>query len=280
MTPGRAGSRPGPSGAWGGARDGGFALLIVLWSVVLLALLATQITAAGRTEAQLAANLRAAAVAEAAADGAVQAAAFHLLDPAAPWDADGREHLIRIGAAAVAVQVDNEGGKLNPNLADPALLQALLRVAGVDQQAAERLAAAIADWRTPASPGRPDAARAAPYRAAGLDYGPPGAPFADLDELGSVLGMTPALLAKLRPYLSVYTDTAPDPAAAAAPVRRAMQDALGRLPASLPSPPRTVAVTARASGGGGRFTRRAVLRLGRAAKDAPVLVLAWEAGEE
>jgi len=265
-----------------GVREHGFALLIVLWSVVLLALLATQITAAGRTETQLVTNLRAAAEAEAAADGAVQAAAFHLLDPAAPWAANGQEHVLRVGNAITAVRVYNEGGKINPNLADPVLMQALLRECGVDQRAAERLAAAIADWRTPAQARQPDGVRAAPYRAAGLDYGPPGTAFVDLDELGLVLGMTPTLLSKLRPYLSVYTDTAPDPAAASVQVRQAMQSALGRqLSITLSGPPRTVAVTARAAGSrGGHFTRRAVLRLGRSAETAPMLVLTWDAGEE
>ena len=59
---------------------GGFALLIVLWSVVLLALLATGITAAGRSQTQLAGNVRRAAAAEAAADGGIYAAAFHTTD--------------------------------------------------------------------------------------------------------------------------------------------------------------------------------------------------------
>ena len=278
MTPGLPKASPNLNGAG----DRGFALLIVLWSVVLLTLLATQITATGRTEAQLAANLRAAAVAEAASDGAVQAAAFHLLDISAPWAADGQEHLIRIGDAVVTVRVDNEGGKLNPNLANPVLMQALLREVGVDQRLAERLAVAIVDWRTPGQAGQPESARATPYRAAGFDYGPPGTPFTDLDELGMVLGMTPALLARLRPHLSVYTDTAPDPTAASVQVRRAMQNALGRqLTVSLSGPPRTVAVIAKAADGrGGRFTRRAVLRLGRSPKDAPMLVLTWDAGEE
>ena len=39
--------------------DRGFALLIVLWAVVLLALLATQLMAAGRTELQLVLNAEA-----------------------------------------------------------------------------------------------------------------------------------------------------------------------------------------------------------------------------
>jgi Tfp pilus assembly protein PilX len=55
----------------------GFALLIVLWALVLLTLVFTQLVSAGRGEAELTANLRAGATAEAAAD-----AVFGLIRPA------------------------------------------------------------------------------------------------------------------------------------------------------------------------------------------------------
>jgi len=74
----------------GTARQRGFALLIVLWSMALLALIGTRITAAGHVEAQLATNLRANAIAEAAADGAVFEALFHFMDGSAGhWPAAG-----------------------------------------------------------------------------------------------------------------------------------------------------------------------------------------------
>jgi general secretion pathway protein K len=42
------------------------------------------------------------------------------------------------------------------------------------------------------------------HRLAGLRYGPANHPFASLDEIGLILGMTPALLARLKPHVSVY----------------------------------------------------------------------------
>ena len=93
-----------------------------------------------------------------------------------------------------------------------------------------------------------------------------------------MLGMTPTLLARLAPYASVLTDRAPDPAVAATPVRQAIQDAFGPVRPTAAAPLRTVAVTARADGdAGGRFTRRATLRLGASAKEPLVLILAWGA---
>ena len=90
----------------------GFALLIVLWSVVLLALLATGLNAAGRTDLQLAANIRRAAAAEAAADGGIAAAIFHASGlPATAWAADGQPHTVRIGAYAVTLRIMDENGQ-------------------------------------------------------------------------------------------------------------------------------------------------------------------------
>ena len=258
--------------------DRGFALLIVLWAVVLLALLATQLTAAGHTELQLAANLRGAAQAEAAADGAVQDAVFHLLDPSDPWPADGAERVVRVPGGRAALRIEDEAGKINPNTASPELLRALLRRAGAEGRAADGIAAAVVDWRFPGSQGQPGGAKDAQYRAAGREYGPAGAPFRSVAELGAVLGMTPEVLARLAPNVSVLTDTDPDLSASPPLVRQAVQDLRGSRPTtSRPRPLRTVAITARVTGdAGGRFGRRAVVRLGIAPKEPLFQVLTWD----
>ena len=175
-------------GARVAAREGGFALLVVLWSLALLALLGTHVVATGRSEVQLAANLRGAAAAEAAADGALFQAVFHLLDPSPRrWWPDGVSREIALpGGAAATVRVESEQGKVNPNLAPAPLLQALLLPLGVEPRAAASLAASILDWRTAGQRPRPDGAKEPQYRAAGRDYAPPGRPFESLDELGLV----------------------------------------------------------------------------------------------
>jgi len=258
-------------------REGGFALLIVLWAVVLLTLLVTQLTAAGRTGVQVAANLRGAAAAEAAADGAVHAAAFHLLDPASRWIPDGTEHALSVAGGQAVVRIDDEAGKVNPNTASPELLQALLRRLGADSRTADGVAAAIVDWRFPGAQGQPGGAKVAEYRAAGRDYGPPGKPFRSIAELGAVLGMTPDLLTRLSPNVTVLTDLDPDPAAAPPLVRQAMED-LRPAGAVRRQPPRTVTITAGITGDlGGRFVRRAAVRLGATEKEPLLQILTWDA---
>jgi general secretion pathway protein K len=104
-------------------RQRGFALLIVLWTMGLLALLVAQFTATGRGEVQMAANLRANAVTEAAADGAVHEAILRLLQD--KWSPDGRLRAIRVGTADVEVRIKDEEWKVNPNDAKLPVLQAL-----------------------------------------------------------------------------------------------------------------------------------------------------------
>ena len=258
----------------GGRRDEhGFALLLVLWTLVLLSLIVTGMVSAGRIEAQLASNLRAAAVAEAAADGAVHQAVLGLLRGGDLGDSE-----LRLPGAVVALSVADESGKVNPNAAEPDLLAALLRAVGADARTADAVAAAIADWRFPGDAARAGGGKAREYRAAGRDYGPPGAPFRSLDEVGLVLGMTPALLGQVMPYLSLYAGAEPDLAAADPAVRRAIQALTGQAaaPRRAPDGPRTVTIVAAAvADGGGRFARRAVVALRTG--EALFRIMEWDA---
>ena len=264
-----------------GGRQRGFALLLVLWSLALLALLGTHVTAIGRTEAQLAANLRVAAAAEAAADGALHQAIFHLLDPSPTrWWPDGILREIALpDSARGLVRIESEQGKVNPNLATPRLLEALLLHLGAEPRTASSLAAAILDWRT-AGP-RPGGAKEPQYRAAGRDYAPPGRPFESVEELGLVLGMTPALLARLSPFLSVYQGGEPDPRLAHPVVLQAMRTALGAEDlAADPDATPVVTITATALlPGGARFTRQAQVRLGSGGRSRGWQVLTWRMAE-
>src|SRR5712691_4489409 len=117
----------------------GFALIIVLWAFVLISLIVTHLTASGRTELRIAGNLAANAAAQAAADGAIYRAIFNLLDPRPNerWALDGGTHELQIVDSRVTLRLENEAARVNPNLASPALVQALLdAVTGNREQAA------------------------------------------------------------------------------------------------------------------------------------------------
>jgi len=261
-------------------REAGFALLIVLWALVLLALILTQLLSAGRSEAQLAGNLRNAAVAEAVADGGVADAIFHLLGSGAQaWPPRG-SHALRIGRGVAEVTVESLSGKVNPNTAGQPLLGVLIGLCGRGAADAARLAQAIAAWRTPPGEdaGSP-AVGAVAYRAAGLDYAPPGLPFQTDEELGLVLGMTPATFVCLAPHMSLYQEGDPslqtdDPFVARALAMLAQQG--GLTSNAVQDPPQVVRITSTATVAGGRFVRRATVRLTPGEDGRPYRILTWE----
>jgi general secretion pathway protein K len=192
------------------ARQRGFALLIVMWSLGIFALVGSQMLMAAREETSLAGSARELAALKAAADGAVQRAIFARLDPSnQQWDADGVVHLVRIGLVPVAVHVSNEADKVNLNSASPALLEALLSQVGADAGAAAALTRRILEWREGGA-ASPSSSAIALSPAAVHDDRPRGTPFMNLDEVQFVSGMTPALLERLLPHVTVLSDRDPD----------------------------------------------------------------------
>lgn len=260
--------------------DRGFALLIVLWAMVLLALLGTRIAASGRVEMQLVTNLRNSAVAEAAADAAVYEAMFHLMGAERQqWELEGQHH-IALPHASVSFRVEDLAGRINVNTAWPELLAALLAGLGVPAGQAVSLAAAIVDWRSPGQQASAHGARAPEYAAAGRAYGPPGAAFHDPSELGDVLGMTPALLALLLPHVSVWGESDPDPAHADPVVRSALAAVGIRALSQRNAKPEslTVAITAKATGpDASSFVRFAVVQIALIPDPGSWNILAWAA---
>jgi general secretion pathway protein K len=273
--------------AAGTARQGGFVLLLVLWSISLLALLGAHVAATGRSEIALAANLQAAATAEALADGGVHEAIWHLLaEPGRRWVPDGTARTRQRPGGTTEIRLESEAGKIGLNAAPPELLRALFLRLGLTEAEAGSLAAAILDWRSPGQRPRIGGAKEAQYRAAGRDYAPPLSAFRSLDELGLVLGMTPDLLARARPYLSVHAPREPDLRRADRLVVQTVMDVAGPQRAAFLEATadreraEVVMVTVRAATAGpraARFVRRAEIGLRPGAAGRSWRILSWDA---
>ena len=194
----------------GRKQAGGFALILVVWFLVLVGAIGTYLVANGRAETAIAHNVRAAAGAEALADAGIARAVFNQTDGeiANRWKLDGASHTVVVPSGQIEIRLADETRKINPNLASDALLAALFEVCGLERNAARRLGAAVADWVSPDGPAQEGGAKPDQYRAAGRSYSPPHAPIESLDELGLVLGMTPEILASVRPYLTIYAEAA------------------------------------------------------------------------
>jgi len=128
----------------------GFALILVIWGLGIIALIASSLTVVERYQLQAAANL----VANGEAEALAEAAKFL----AAEFQGRGdRRVQLAIGGApslctlppggTAAIAVEDEGGKVDLNVASPPLLQALLRGIGAGDAEAGQIAGAIAAFR-------------------------------------------------------------------------------------------------------------------------------------
>lgn len=269
------------------AREKGFALLIVLWAMVLLALLGTQVTGAGRAETRLAYALRGGAQLQESADAAVYETIWHMLDGGGDyWPPGAMTRVLDEPAGRVVVTVEDERGKLDVNQVPPGLLQALFSVLGADKDTATNVANAVADWRSqqPAG-GSADTPLSDQYRSAGRTWGPAGAEFQRLDDLQLVLGMTPELLTAAKPYLTLALEQGPwlkfaDPVVLAA-VAKAKRESQLSIEDADQRGPEVLRIEARAVGkGGAAFTRRVLFRLDGSLSGPAwhYRILAWEDG--
>jgi general secretion pathway protein K len=207
------------------SRRRGFALIAVLWFLVLIAAIGTYLMANARTETAIARNIRSSARAEALADAGIAQTVFNLDDVISSnrWKLDGSPHRLKLSGGEVTIRVSDETAKINPNLASPALMAALFEATGIDRAHARPLSEAVADWVAPARPPSPGSPADDRYQRAGLSYRAPHAPVETLDELQLVIGMTPERFALVRPYLTIYTQEAEPDAKNASPViRRAL----------------------------------------------------------
>jgi len=197
-------------------RCGGFAVLLVLWVLVLIAFIVGKVAATARSELQISTNIGANAGASAAVDGAVYHAIFALSDPRPDqrWLADGGVRELRIGDSVISLRVEDEAVRINPSLASASLLEGLLLAVGTEEETAADLADAITQWVGSARKLRNADELLAEYRAAGLAYAPPQAPIESIDELMRVRGMTVEELEAIRPHLTLFGPREPSSASA------------------------------------------------------------------
>lgn len=125
----------------------------------------------------------------------------------------------RLGRANVLVSFLPELSRIDVNAAPPELLASLFTTVGVPPSRAGEYVQRIAGWigasdqnagQLPQGQGQGQGQgnnrnEEALYRAAGKTYGPRGAPFSHVDELYLVVDIPPAVIDRVKPFLTVYT---------------------------------------------------------------------------
>ncbi|MFZ5619164.1 MAG: general secretion pathway protein GspK [Pseudomonadota bacterium] len=181
----------------------GAALILVLWTALLLSVLLAGAIAASRIEARIAAADEARFRADLALDAGLDLAAWNI----AAAEADLPDGPIVAGMAlngySVTVERSIEGEKLDVNRADEAVIRRFFEVVGLKTADADRLAAEIADWRDQDDLPRPNGAEASDY-AQRTNKRIGDRPFNSIEDLKSVLHMTPALFDCIAPALTIF----------------------------------------------------------------------------
>lgn len=203
-------------------REGGAALLLVLWLIALLTALVGAFALNARIEALQGRVLSGGLQAQEVARAGVEYALVRLADtePATSWTPDGRTYQWSFAGSEVEIEIVDETGKVDLNQAQVPLLSALMQAVGVERNVAEQIAANIADWRDADQLTQPGGGAEDPeYAAAQLPYGAKDAPFETVAEVEQVLGMTPRVFDLIEPHLTLYSGRAqPDPTFAQAQV--------------------------------------------------------------
>lgn len=203
--------------AGAGRRSQGVALIIVLWILVLLAIVTGGFAVLARTENLQARHLLDTTRAHFAAEAGLHRAVWELRNPdqSTRWVADGRSYEFdwdakKDGGDPIKVEVEivDESGKIDINVADENTLRNLLASVGVEEIAANEIADAILDWRDPDDLVRLYGAEDNDYESADYPYLSKDAPFDTVPELQQVMGIDYELYQKLEPAITVYSGRA------------------------------------------------------------------------
>ncbi|MBF0460609.1 MAG: general secretion pathway protein GspK [Magnetococcales bacterium] len=208
-------------------KNHGFALVVVLWGIVVLSLIMMAFSADTRMEIKMARNTIEHTQMRAMADGGIEIAIYFLLDSTSKnrWLPNGIFHAVKMKEGDLLVNVQDEGGKIDLNMASKELLQKLFSSLYADAQIDTSLADAIIDWRDKNDLNQLNYVEKSGYREAGLAYGAKHAPFESVRELRLVLGMTDEIYDAIQLAVTVYSQQAePNKKTAPVQVLKALSD--------------------------------------------------------
>jgi general secretion pathway protein K len=256
----------------------GFILVPVLWILALLALVAGLLSRHAATDIRANANVIQRAEGGAMVDGIARLALRYAMAVQAdgtslgPFKLDGTPVSCSAGRFVAHLSIASAAGLVDLNTAPRDTLEQLFAAVAAPNPSA--LAAAVIDFRDNDDDRSMDGAEAEEYAAAGLRHGPKNAPFASVGELDQVLGMTPEIFARVRPFVTIRSGLlSPDPTYAS---RRMLAM---RFPTDLPDQQRLrylrVRVSVHAAGSVRTYTREATLMLERRIAGG-ALLKTWE----
>ena len=185
----------------------GLALIVVLWVITLLTIMASSFSLTIQRETAITSGLKEKAEGLALAETGINYAILMLLttDKELRWQAFGSLYEIEQAGKKIRIQIADESGKLNINLATDEQLLQLMNSLTLEEGQADNLTDAIIDWRDKNDLHRLNGAEKQQYEDADLKYEPRNGPFKSVEELQLVMGMNAKIYQQLEDMLSIYT---------------------------------------------------------------------------
>lgn len=184
--------------------DGGFIIVAVLWIMLALATLASIYATYVVRTAYAVGPSDARVNAEALFTAALELTTYQLSAIQKDKRPSHGRFNFRLGRATVVEEFHSEAGRIDLNGAPKQLLANLFVTLGAKSEDADQFADRIVGWRTPPPKNGASDPEADAYSVAGRTYKPRGGPFQEIGELWLVLGLPPAWVDRVLPYVTVY----------------------------------------------------------------------------
>ena len=187
-------------------REKGFALITVLWITAFLIVIASAVSYQSRSSLKLATNVVTSLKTRHAAEGALLLTTNKLIGQDESLNLALQKNVFnyQFDDIQITVNVADESGKIDINLAPIELLNSLFIVLGLDEKSSASISSAIADWRDEDNLKRLNGAEDQEYIARGLPYQAKDDEFDNIDEVSLVLGMNTQLYNRVEPYITVH----------------------------------------------------------------------------
>lgn len=297
----------------------GFVIVAVLWILVALSALAMIFSVYLSKSARALGANDIGIQTEALSSASLELAAYRLQSADEKDRPAQGSFRFRMDDADVLVTFTSEAARVDLNKAPKDMLANLFEVLGAEPKAASDIADRIDGWRTQPKTNAAGANtntntnsnanytnsnnEAALYLAAGRAYEPRQAPFVHVNELSLVLGISPAMVERALPFVTIYSQSADIDALLAAPEvvaalpgmtpellngflkqrpslprdQKAVAAALGQIKAAaLPDAKAFRVLTTIHFDNGRRTSTEAVVSLGREKDKEPYNILSWQ----
>lgn len=187
----------------------GFALIAAVASILVFAVIALVVIGVTRIDLAKGQGELSSAQTRLAAESGLAIALHGLINRDATILAllDGRTRELDFGGAHIAISLIDERGKVNINAIEAPVIERMLAEAGLDGRALSIARDSLLDWQDSDDETLPDGAEATYYKKQKIT--PRNGGLQSIDELGVIRGFTPAVVDRLRPFVTVERGAVP-----------------------------------------------------------------------